>query len=1064
MRFSREIIAAGVRNPVFANLLMVCILAGGFLSTRQMIREAYPELSVNYVEIIVAWPGASTEDVERSICIPIEEAMVGIDGLTEISSAANEDFGTVYLELHSISGDMDAVLREALDRVEQVTSFPPESEKPIIRELIIRSEVISVAIYGDATERTLKEFARDTKRDLLANSAISQVSLSGVREEEIIIEISEETLRAYSLTFSDVMTAIARSSLDLPAGTIRTSEEEVTLRVSGQRLAAMEYEDLVVIERPDALVHLGDIADVREGFAEGTSNGRFNEQGAVVVAVFKTPYQDTTEIARIVRNYVEDRQATLPERVKMSVWADNSHDVTSRIDMLVSNGIAGIILVVVSLALFLELRLAVWVAVGIPISFAGALIIMNFCGETINMISLFALIMVSGIIVDDAIVIAESIHARRKAGDIPELASIDGAHRVALPVLGSSLTTIITFIPLMFVVGAMGKLIHVLPVVVIAAIASSALEAFGILPAHLHRRTPVGLKEKTKGPGKLRLRIDSAVETFITGWYRPVYRLTLRYRAVTVSLAVACLLFVFGLVAGERTGFVFYPKEDGRILRARVRYPEGTPLSVSEETLRRIEQAALALNNDPELVPARPGTLVQQVYSVAGEFADFLPVRGSNLCEVRIELMPAEDRRINEEMIIDSWRNNIGPIHDAILFTIARQDVGPIDRSIEIRLLGSSLQDMSEASQRLQTKLREFEGVTEVYNDLIPGKRELKVKLRSAARALGLALDDVATQLRQGFFGGEAVRVRRGRDEVIVRVRYPEKERQSIFSLYGKNFRTPLGEEIPFHEAVEVEWATGYARVMHQDGLRRVRTNAEVDERRANAEQIIRSLETEFLPGLVNDYNDMRYSFGGSRHEMDVSLGSLSAGFKMAMIAVYALLAGMLRSYVQPLVILSAVPFGIIGAVFGHVVLGYDLTLMSMFGVVALSGVVVNDSLVLLDRVNVSIREGQSVEEAVMGAGELRFRAVTLTSLTTVVGLTPLLLERSTQAYTVMPMAISLVFGIAFATVLTLVVVPSLYLVVNDVRRFIRFLRYGGEYPRAELVEEAYRDRTVAGK
>lgn len=1060
MESTRGIIAAGVRNPVLANGLTICALVGAWYALRHTPREVYPEYSINNVSVEVVYPGASSEDVEQAICIAIEEALLGMEGTRELTAHATENVGTVFFALTGARDTAD-VVNETKDRVGRITTFPPEAEKPVVFEWVLKTQVINIAVAVDESvpERTLKEYALEVRDDLLALPEISQVSLSGVRDDEIIVELSEETLKAYDLTFQQVMSAISRGSLDLPAGTIQTGDEEVTLRVRGRRLSAAQYEDLVVIDHPEALVRLGDVATVREGFADVTSVGRFNGQPAVLITVFKTPAEDTTRIAQRVRDYVSHRQAELPTRVTMSVWGDESQDVTKRINMLLRNGASGFLLVIITLWLFLRLRIALWVAMGIPVAFGGALIYMHLAGETINLISLFALIMVSGMIVDDAIVIAEHIHSRWKAGDGPEQASINGATRMVLPVLGSSLTTIIAFLPLLYVAGVMGKFIHVLPVVVIAAIVSSGVEAFLVLPAHLCRRVPVGRRPPPPKTYRLRAWLDRAIDEFIARRYRPLYHLALRYRGVVAALGASVAVVVAGLFLSGRMAFVLLPKEDGDMLRAQVRFPEGTPLTTTRSAVARLEAAAEALNDDPTLRPDSPGKLVQRVYSVTGEFADFVPVRGNNLCDVRLELMPAELRRIDQEEVIRCWRERIGELHDAVTFTIRRDQVAPTDRPIEIRLLGDDLEQTAEAAEQVRQALARYEGITESYIDLIPGKRELEIGLKPGARALGLSLEDVARQLRQGFLGGEAVRVRRGRNEVVVRVRYPEQERLSIADLEQAYFRTIRGESIPFHEAVEVRWARGYAAIQHEDTKRRVRVLADVDERVANAERILRDLETTTLPRVTRDFEGVRYSFGGNRSLARESLSSLYSGFLLALLVNFALLAGMLRSYVQPLVILFTVPLGVVGAVVGHAVMGYDLTLMSVFGIVALSGVVVNDALVLLDAVNGSIRAGASVREAVYAAGEQRFRAVILTSVTTIAGLAPLLAERSSQARAIIPMATSLVFGIAFATFLTLFVIPATYLIVNDVRRFARWLLLGGKYPEPEAVEEAARER-----
>jgi multidrug efflux pump subunit AcrB len=531
-----------------------------------------------------------------------------------------------------------------------------------------------------------------------------------------------------------------------------------------------------------------------------------------------------------------------------------------------------------------------------------------------------------------------------------------------------------------------------------------------------------------------------------------------------MAVATLVLLVAGGLVFGGRTPFVLLPKEDGTILRTRVRFAEGTPASVAEAAIERIEKAAATLNTDEALHPAAEGALVRQVYSIAGEFADFAPVRGSNLCEVRIELMAPELRELHDDHIIERWREHIGSLPDAVEFTVERQMPGPTDRPIEIRLLGDDLEKLAQASERVQAKLREFDGVTNVHHDLIPGKRELRVSLRSAARSLGLTLEDVATQLRQGFYGGEAVRLQRGREQVKVRVRYPEEERRTIADLENLRIATPSGVDVPFLEAAEVQWGRGYANITHQGGKRRIRILTDLDERRANAKQIVDTLDGGFLAGVAGDYEGVSYTYGGDRQRMDESFDSLITGAMIAAMVMYGVLAAMLGSWVQPIVILATVPFGLIGSILGHVLLGYDITMMSVFGMVAVSGIVVNHSLVIFDAMREALGRGKGLKDAIIEAGEVRFQAVLLTSITDVAALCPLFVTSSGQAQSVMPMAVALCFGLLFSTVVTLCVVPSAYLCMNDVRRFVYWLRYGGGYPTAEMVEEIRRDRApVAG-
>lgn len=1059
MLLIRHLIEASVRNPVVANLLGVFFIIAGYYAAQDNVREVFPEVALDHIAVEVVYPGASPLDVETAVCTPIEEAVEGLPGVKEISSSANEGYGTVWLALNERVKDVDAKINEVKDRVDQITTFPPEIEEPVVKEALLRSEVIDVAVYGQAPERTLRRLAQDVRDDLLRRPEISQVALQGVRDEEIVIEVSAEALTAYNISLAQVMEVVARSSLNLPAGVIRTEEEELTLRVTGQRYTARDYEDLVVLAGEQAVVRLGDLATVREGFEDVVSRGRFNGQPAVVVAVYKTPDEDAVQIAQVVRDYVSQRQANLPEAVRMSVWADGSRDILGRTNLLISNGLWGLVVLFLALGVILGMRYAVWVCADIPMCFAGALAVMWFFDQTINMVSLFALIMVGGIIVDDSLVIAESVHMHARRGLTPELAAIEGTYRMAAPVLGATITSVVMFVPLLFVSGVMGKFVYAIPIVIIATLLVSQLEAFCILPSHLCHRERTGALRKAQEGGRLRKAVDRGLDYLRDRFYRPAFARALDNRVLTLGIATAVLLLAVGFVVSGRQPFVMLPKEDGSILRARVSFPEGTPASLAARTIERMEQAAWALNGDEVLRPAKEGALVRQVYSIAGEFADFLAVRGSHLCEVRIELMPPEERQLDDDLIIARWREQIGPIPDAVQYTIERQFLGPTDRPIEVRLLGDDLEQLAAASERVQEKLRTFAGVTSVHSDLTPGKRELRVTLKSSSRMLGLTLQDVAQQLRYGFFGGEAVRLQRDWDEVKVRVRYPEAERASIEDLETLRVKTPTGQEVPFLEVANVRWARGHAQIMHQDGQRRVRVFADIDERTANARQIVEALEAGFLQDVVGDYDEMSYAFGGDRKHADESLASLWEGSVVAVIIMYAVLAAMMASFVQPLVVMITVPFGLIGSIIGHMLLGYDLTLMSAFGLVAVSGIVVNHSLVIVDAMNFAIKNGKNVREALIEAGEVRFQAVVLSSITDVAALGPLFVRAHGQAESVMPMAISLTFGLMFSTVVTLFIVPAMYLAVNDLRRLVTWLRHGGTYPAAEAVEEAYRQR-----
>lgn len=1043
-----------VRNPVFANLLAAALLVGGVMAVFRLPRETLPETGIDFVTVTVPYPGATAEDVEQSICVKIEQAIEGIPGQRELASFSSEDGGKVVLEYIPSVISTSEVLRQVQDRVNSITTFPKESERPIIEDVIIRHPVINVGIFGDAPERTIKENAEHIRRQLLFLPEVSQVSLSGIREYEISISVTEETLKRYRLTLQQVMDAVASGSLDLPAGTVRTRHEEITVRTIGQRYSAQAFEDLVVIARPDGTtLRLGQIAEVRDSFEEIPVYGRINGKSGALITVFKTGREDISEIARAVREFVKVRGPQLPEGISLTVWGDESRDVDARIAMLVKNGLMGIVLVVVCLLLFLESSFSFAVALGIPVSFAGAMAVIALGDNTLNMISLLGLLMGTGIIVDDAIVIAESVYAQMRRGLSPTAAAIEGTRVVALPVLTSSATTIVAFVPLMFVEGVMGKLIHVLPVVVIATIAASAVEAFVILPAHLAEwASSATAKRSDSWRNRIRRGLDSRLESLISGTYRRWFRRALSGRLVLLGGTIACVLITAGLVIGGRTAFVLFPKMDANSLRARVRFPEGVPVDVSAAAVARIEQAANALNHDPALETAKAGDLVQNIYSVVGEWPDYLTERGSSLSEVSLELMPAELRRVDMSVVEEHWRRGIGEIPGAVSVSITRRQLGPTDKPMEIRLLGLDLDELRSAADEVVAQFYTYEGVFDVTDDLRPGKRELRVSLKPTAAALGITVADLSAQLRQGLYGGEAVRLQRGLDEVKVMVSYADADRLSLSAIENMRIRTSNGAEIPFHEVAKTELVRGYSVITRQSGMRRVRIHADLDERFANAERIISDMEANFLPGLRQRFPSVTTLIDGQRKRIEESMSSLLNASVIAAVVMYGLLGTVLRSYFQPMIIMAAIPLGMVGAVVGHTLMGYDITLMSIFGMVALAGIVVNDSLVLVDFVNKRLAEGSRLFEAVAAAGEARFRAVILTSMTTSLGLLPLLAERSTQAQALKPLAVSIAFGLIFATVLTLFIVPALILLLDDMRRFVHWLRYGGTFPAPDTI------------
>lgn len=1037
-------------------MLMIAILIGGVVCATVMKTEVFPEFSLDHVSVAVLYPGAGPAEIEEGISIKVEEAVQGIPGIKKINSTSRESLSSVLIELKANVKDTRKVQYDIRDAVERVETFPDDAERPITEELVLRRQVINIAIYGDASEGTLKEIGRSVKDDLLAMPNISQVGWTGIREYEIHVEVSESALRKYSLSFAHVAAAVRQGSVNLPGGTIRGEREDIKLNTEGRKYLASEYADIVVLARPDGTrVRLGQMARITDGFEEDPRYSRFNSKPSVTVAVHKTSDEDAIDIARTVREYCQERAKVLPEGVSVESWMDTSTFITGRLSLLLKNARIGIILVFLCLWLFLNGRLSFWVALGIPVSFAGGLIFMQLTGQTINMISLFALIMVMGIVVDDAIIVGENVYAFVRRGVPVSRAIVDATVQVNLPVIASVLTTVFTFTPLLFVGGVMGKFIRVLPLAVIATLLASLAECFLILPAHL-RHVKVADPNTPTRPGlrgwplAVRKRVDAFIEHLIEKRYRRVFVAALRNRYVTISIALFSLLVVAGVFAGGLVRYTLFPKEDSDFMSASVVFPAGTPQEVTEEALGRMESAVIGLNK--VFADKAEGKLVRQVAASFGEsiMGDF--TAGTNVGEVLVQLAAAEERRVQSEEVINAWRAKTGPIPDAISVVFQTMHGGPAGKPIEIQLRADDADTLRQAAGDLKRKLADYAGASDITDDFRPGKREFRVELKPQGRLLGITLLELARQLRQGFFGEEVLRIQRGRDDVKVRIRYPRDERRHLSDVENVRIRTPAGDEVPFGEVASVSLDREPAAIRRQDGKRVITVSADIDETVTNAGAIVADLTKEFLPGFKDRYGGLSVSMEGQKQETTEALGGLIITFPMALLAVFAVLAIQFRSYSKPLVIMMAIPFGIVGAVLGHFVMGKDLTLLSVFGLVAVSGVVVNDALVLIDFVNRNIREGMTVFDAVKEAGPARFRAIVLTSTTTIAGLAPLVLEKSFQAQFLIPMAVSITWGLAVATLINLFVTPSIYLALNDVRRLL-YMFFTGRWPTAEEME-----------
>jgi len=1057
-------IAWFARNGVAANLMMVLILVAGVMTLSRVKVEVFPEFSLDLITISVEYLGASPEEVEEGVNIRIEEEIQGLDGVKKITSMANENMGVVSVELE-LGADASKALDDIKSRVDAIDTFPVETEKPVYTEVTNRQQVINLAVSGPADEKTLRKIADQVRDELSAMPEITLVELANARPYEISVEVSETALRRYGLTFDAVAQAVRQSSLDLPAGSIKTAGGEILLRTKGQAYVGRDFEDLVLFSRSDgSQLLLGDVAEVKDAFAETDQFSLFNGEPAVLINVFRTGDQSPLQISRIVTEYAEETQKRMPEGIELSTWLDAAKILRDRLSLLTRNGLQGFVLVILILALFLRFRLSLWVSLGIPISFLGAMWLMPTFDVTVNLISLFAFIVVLGIVVDDAIIVGENIHRHQHAGGTGIQGAIEGANEVSIPVLFAVLTTVAAFSPLLRIEGMMGKVMGVVPLIVIPTLLFSLIESLLILPAHLShgRRDKKARWFLTRAWARFQGGFVSGLDWFIEKVYRPGLDLGLRYRYITLSIGIGTLLVTLGIVIGGFIQFTFFPSVEADYISAAITMPQGTPAEVTGEAVRILERTAREA--DDQLSAENGGSAYRHVQAVVGD-QPYLVQQSRNIGaagaslsaahrgEVTIELVPSEDRHVSSEALMARWREITGAIPEAVevTFTASLFSAG---EDVNVQLTGRDIDELREVARKVKSDLGTYAGVYEITDSFREGKQELRLNIKPAAEIYGLRLADVARQVRQAFYGEEAQRVQRGRHDIRVMVRFPESERSSLGDVENMRIRTPAGLEVPFNEVAEVDMGRGYASIKRVDRRRAVNVTASVNAEEVAAGDIIRDLDTKILPRILAEHPGVLYSFEGQQAEQRDTMMGLARGFGIALFIIFALLAIPLRSYLQPVIIMSAIPFGLVGAVWGHIIMGLNLTVLSMFGIVALAGVVVNDSLVMVTFVNRRREAGATIEEAAREAGAARFRPILLTSLTTFGGLTPLLLETSMQAQFLIPMAVSLAFGVMFSTFITLILVPSEYLILEDLKRAGRWLR--GKPPQApKRAEEA---------
>ena len=1021
------------RNSVAANLLMVTIILGGILSLQNGVKlEVFPSSDPDTVTVSVPLRSATPEDVELGVAVRIEEAVQDLEGIDKIRSVSQEGSTRVWMEI-----DADYDPRELLDdiknRVDSINTFPAETEKPVIALQQRTWPVINVYVAGDFSESEIRMYAEQVRDDLLRIDGITQVSLGYVRAYEIAIEASPDRLREFEVTLEDISRAIRLSSVDISAGNVRTEGGDVLIRSKGQAYRRSDFEEIVVKTNPDgSIVRVSDIAEVLDGFQEESLRTRFNGNFAAFVDVARVGNQSVLEVSEKVRNYVAAEQDSLPVGLELGYWDDDSVRLKERLGTMTSSAIQGSILVILLLSLFLRPAVAIWVFLGIPISFLGSFIVLALFDISLNMMSAFGFIIVLGIVVDDAIVTGENVYSHMRAGDTGLSAAIHGTKEVAIPVTFGILTTIAAFGPLGFIEGRMGEVFAPIPAVVIPVLLFSLVESKLILPAHLKHIELHEHDHKATGFQAWQSRFADRFEELIAKYYAPMLAFCLKNRYSTVAAFSGVLIILLMLVASGWARFVVFERIEGETATATLTMPIGTPFEVTNRHAEKLARSAEELQRkytDPETGQS----MVVNILSSVGS-------GGPHRASVRVETIPREDvtlenfsvARMNAE-----WRQMIGPIPGAESLNF-RASFFRAGDPIDLQFSGNSLETLSTVADEVKAHLATYPGVFEIADSLSDGKEELQIELSPAGHLLGLTRNDIVGQVGQAYRGLQAQRIQRGRDDIRVLVRYPIDERRTLSDLGEMLITAPNGRQVPLSNVAEIIPGRGPSEITRIDGYRVLNVTADVDKANTNMLVIMNEI-TSYVDDLLVKYPSVTYTLEGEQARQAETFGSLGTGMLIVLFAIYCMLALPLKSYAQPLIVMSVIPFGFIGAVLGHWIMGVTMTVLSVLGLMALIGVVINDSLVLVDFVNQRHRAGgETLQSAVRRAGVVRFRPVMLTSITTFMGLTPLLMDNSTSAQFLVPMAISLGFGILFATMITLILVPTNLLIANDIRRFFK--------------------------
>ena len=1019
-------IAWMVKNPVAANLMMIFFLVGGLATFKTITQEVFPDMTADKVKISVSYSGGTPEEMEQSVCLAVEEAVRGLDGVDEVTSVANEGSATITAEL--LEGvDTIKVYQDIKSEVDRISTFPDGAERPKVALDSHMRDVMAMVLYGDTSDKNLRSLAEQVRERLLQSPNITQIELSGTRDLEISIEVPQAELRRHGLDLNTLAAAIKTQSREISGGGIKTDSGETLLRMQERRDFGADFAQTPVLASEDgSTLTLGEISSVIDGLEDSDRFATFNGKPAVMLDIYRVGEQSPAQIATAVNELLPQIREQLPEGLHIEIFHDRTDVFAQRANLLLRNGAMGLVLVLLVLGVFLEIRLAFWVMMGIPISFLGAIMLMPLVGLSINMITMFSFILALGIVVDDAIVVGENVYHNQQDGMDPMQAAVMGAREVSVPVAFSILTNIIAFIPLMVMPGMMGRVMGMLPVVVISVFTISWVESMFILPAHLshsRRHEPRGLFGVLH---RFQQRFSFAFRNWVKNCYGPFLDFCLVHRYVVVAASAALLVLVGGYWASGRMGFSLFTVVESDTARASIALPFGAPIERTEAAVNRLETAAeevLKESGHPELVE--------------GLFSD-IGRGGSHKAEIRVYLADPEirDKIMGTEAFVKAWRKKAGAIPGVRFIRYSSESGGPGGgAALTVELRHEKVEILEAAAASLAEELEHYALVQDVDDGVEEGKTQFDFSLRPEAISLGLSANDIGYQVRSAFEGTEVLRQQRGRNEVKVKVRLPENERTRMYSFENFILRTPDGGEVMLSDVVDVKVGQSYTSINRRNGLRTLTIEADVRPK-SKAGDVISKLDVEYFPQLLDEYPGLSYSYEGRSADQRDSFGSMAITIPMVLLAIYALLAIPFKSYAQPLIVMVSIPFGIIGAILGHLLLGYEMTMMGVIGMLALSGVVVNDALVLISFANERRKAHASAHDAIVSAGIQRFRPILLTTLTTFGGLTPIILESSRQAKFLIPMAISLGFGILFATLIALILVPSLYMVVEDCKKW----------------------------